>query len=358
MSDALVSTFFELVRIDSESGKEDEFLLYLKRLLEEEFKADCRLDRYGNLISSFPGKDSSALPVLFGCHADTVSPGTGIEPVLEGDTIRSKGETVLGADNKAGIAELIEAIRTADRHPPLEIVVTKEEETGLKGSRNLDFSQITAKVGFVVDGDLLDTVVIGGPSHMLIDVEITGKAAHAGMEPEKGISAIKAASFGIAMLKEGRVDDETTVNVGIIQGGQARNSVPDKAEVKAECRSLNHEKCLAQGELIKAVFEVAARAVGAKAKIESELAYKAVSIPEDAKVVEIAKQAVASVGITPKVKVICGGTDASIYNEKGIQCVVIGTGVQQEHTTDECIAVSDMEKAVKMIRRIFNETSM
>jgi len=358
MSDRLVSTLFEMVRIDSESGKEERFISYLKELFETEFGAKCFLDNYGNLVATLSARGSRRAPVLFGCHADTVSPGIGIEPLVEDGIIRSKGDTILGADNKAGIAELVEAIRTADQHPPLEIVVTREEEIGLGGSRHLDLSLLTAEMGFVVDGDALDSVVVGGPSHMLIDVEITGKAAHAGMEPEKGISAIKAASCGISVLREGRIDDETTVNVGIIQGGEIRNGVPAKAQVKLECRSLTHEKCEAQGELIADLFNATARALGARASVKSELAYKAVSIPEDAEVVRIAKRAVSSVGIDPKVRIIRGGTDASIYNEKGIQSVVVGTGVQTEHTTDEHIAVSDMGKAVRMIRHILHETSV
>ena len=282
MSDRLVNSFCEMVKISSESGEEERFIFYLKELLETEFGANCVLDQYGNLVAAIPGKGSSKPPVLFGCHADTVSPGTSIVPVIEDGVIRSKGNTILGADDKAGIAELVEAIRTADLHPPLEIVVTREEETGLRGSRNLDASLLTAKVGFILDGDALDTVVIGGPSHMLIDVEVLGKAAHAGMEPEKGVSAIKAASYGISTLREGRIDDETTVNVGMIQGGEVRNGVPARAQIKVECRSLTHEKCIAQGELITEVFEVAARAMGARAQVKSELAYKAVSFSEEA----------------------------------------------------------------------------
>mgnify|MGYP000849817038 CR=1 FL=1 len=357
MTDRMVNTLFEMVRIDSESGNEERFISYLKNLFETEFGAKCSLDSYGNLIATISGSGSCKTPVLFGCHADTVSPGVGIEPFIDDGIIRSKGDTILGADNKAGITELIEAIRTVDQHPPLEIVITREEEIGLEGARNLDFSLLTAKIGFIIDGDVLDYVVIGGPSHMLIDVDITGKAAHAGMEPEKGISAIKAASYGISVLKEGRLDDETTVNVGIIKGGEIRNGVPSKAQIKMECRSLIHEKCITQGELITDLFNVAARAVGAKADIKSKLAYKAVSIPEDARVVKIAKEAAKSVGVEPKVLVIRGGTDASIYNEKGIQSVVVGTGVQAEHTTDEHIAIADMEKAVGMIRHILHETS-
>jgi len=358
VNERLVNTLFEMIGIDSESGEEQEFISYLKDLFTREFPAKCTIDSYGNLTVNIHAKNSARItPVLFSVHADTVKPGKNIEPILEDGVIRSKGDTILGADGKAGIAELVEALRTADRYPPLEIVVSREEEIGLVGAKHLDVSSLQSKMGFLIDMEGVDPVVVGGPSHMIIDIEITGKAAHAGMEPEKGISAIRAASYAISILKEGWIDEETTVNVGIIGGGEIRNGVPEKAQVKAECRSLTHEKCLTQSELIKEVFETAAKSVGARAEVKMEMAYKAVRIPEDAVVVNIAKRAVESVGLEPRVRIICGGTDASIYNEKGIQTVVLGMGVKSEHSKDENIAVGDMEKAVSMIQHIFVELS-
>ncbi|MEA1964674.1 MAG: M20/M25/M40 family metallo-hydrolase, partial [Candidatus Aerophobetes bacterium] len=331
---------------------------YLKELFTKELKAECTTDNYGNLIVKIPAKNTTRRePVLFGVHADTVKPGKNIEPVLKDGIIRSKGETILGADDKAGIAELFEAIRTAEQYPPLEIVVSREEEVGLRGSKNIDVSLLKSKTGFLIDMDTLKDIVIGGPSYMSIDVDVTGKAAHAGMEPEKGISSIKAASYAISMLKEGWIDKETTVNVGIIKGGQVLNAVPEKTEVKIECRSQSHEKCLRQSNLIKEVFLTAAKSIGAKAEVKMELSIKASRISEDAEVVKVARRAVSSVGLKPSVRVICGGTDASNYNEKGIETVVIGMGAKGEHTKEENIAVVDMEKAVDIIQHIFKELS-
>ena len=278
-----VDTFFEMVRISSESGEEKEFIAYLQDLFTKELKANCTIDSYGNLIAKIPAKNTArAEPVLFGVHADTVKPGKNIEPILKDGIIRSQGETILGADDKAGIAELLEAIRGAEQYPPLEIVVSREEEIGLKGSRNIDVSLLKSKTGFLIDMDTLKDIVIGGPSYMNIEVKITGRAAHAGMEPEKGISSIKAASYAISMLKEGWIDEETTVNVGIIKGGQVLNAVPEETEVKVECRSQSHEKCLRRSNLIKEVFLTAAKAVGAQAEVKMELSMKASRISEDA----------------------------------------------------------------------------
>lgn len=357
MSKELINIFFKMVRISSESGEEKEFILYLKDLFTKQLKAKCSTDNYGNLIAKIPAKNTIAKEfVLFGVHADTVKPGKNIEPILKNGIIRSKGETILGADDKAGIAELFEAIRTAEQHPPLEIVVSREEEIGLKGSKNIDASLLESKRGFVIDGKM-ENIVIGGPSLMLIVVDITGKAAHSGEEPEKGISSIKAASYAISMLKEGWIDEETNLNVGIIKGGQGHNIVPEKTYVEIECRSQSHEKCLRQSNLIREVFLTAAKAVGAQAEVKIELSMKASHISEDAEVVKVAKRAASSVGLKPNVKIIFGGTDASNYNKKGIETVVIGMGAKAIHTKEENIAVADMEKAVNLIQYIFKELS-
>jgi len=354
--DRLVGRFLEMVVISSESGEEGAFITWLKDRLERELGAECTLDGYGNLIAKLPGKNTNKKnPVLFGVHADTVRPGKGIEPVVQYGVIRSRGDTVLGADDKAGIAELMETLACVPRHPPLEIVVTREEELGLRGARNLDTSIITAKTGFLLDMDALDAVVIGGPSRMSIDIELKGRSAHAGMEPQKGISAIRAAAAAINSIHEGWVDNETTVNVGIISGGENRNAVPARAMLKAECRSLDHSKCLAQSRQIQEAFEAAAHRMGVIPEVRMDLAYRAIRIPDDAEVVRIAASAVSSAGLTPKVQLICGGTDASVYNEKGIQTVVMGTGARSEHSTEEHILIEDMVRAVHILTHVFEQ---
>jgi tripeptide aminopeptidase len=358
MNQELIDTFLQMVQISSESGHEKEFIAHLKHLFTTELQADCVIDTFGNLIAKLPAKNSSAaVPVFFGLHADTVKPGEKIEPIIEDQIIRSKGETILGADDKAGIAELFEALRTADRYPPIEIVVSREEEIGFKGAKNMDASLLHSKIGFVIDSDTLTDIIIGGPSYMSIAVDITGKAAHAGMEPEKGVSAIKAAAHAISMLKEGWIDEETTTNVGVIRGGEVINAVPEKAEVKVECRSQSHEKCLQRSDLIKQIFLNTAESVGARTEVAMELLVKCYSISEDTDSVAIAKKAIRQVGLDPEAKVICGGTDAAIYNEKGVETVVIGMGVQAEHSKDEHITIADMLQGVKIIQQILKELS-
>ncbi|MCR4429271.1 MAG: M20/M25/M40 family metallo-hydrolase [Caldiserica bacterium] len=358
MEERLIKDLCDLVSVSSESGEEKDFIEFLKRKVSEELGGVCSLDNYGNLICKIPGKNStSSEPLMLAAHADTVKPGKNVRPVVKDGVVYSSGDTVLGADCKAGIAEILEAVRTAPQHPPLEIVITREEEVGFVGAKNLDYSMISAKRGVLVDMDALDTIVVGGPSHMLIDIEITGKAAHAGMEPEKGISAIRAASLGISVFKDGRIDHETTANFGIIQGGVIRNGVPEKCSIKAEVRSLNHEKCVALSNTLKEVFEVVARSVGAKAKVELNLAYKATRIPESAPMVQVAREAIQSVGVEPKIMVITGGLESAVYNEKGIETIPIGNGVKAEHSTSENVAVEDMKKVVQVLQHIMKRFS-
>jgi tripeptide aminopeptidase len=351
----MVDLFCELVRIDSESGEEATLIARLKKLFEKELQADCVVDDYGNLIAKVSAKGSkTTTPILLGAHADTVKPGKGVAPVVEDGVVHSAGETILGADDKAGIVEILEALRTAKKHPPVEVVITRNEEVGLLGAKSLDRSKLLAKMGFILDGEDLDKVVIGGPTYVALDAEITGKAAHAGMEPEKGISAIRVAAKAITNMPEGRIDEETTANVGIIQGGTIRNGVPEKATLVAECRSLNHSKCLQLAEVMKRAIEQAAKEVGAKASVALTTEMRAAKISEDARVVQVAKEAIAAVGIDPETQVITGGTDALILNEKGIDAVVIGFGGRQAHAKEEHIAISDMEKATEIIRHLLH----
>jgi len=352
----MVEQFMEMVRIDSESGNEARFIEYLKGELEK-LGAEAATDGYGNLIARLPALNSTVEePILLSCHADTVQPGVGIEPVLENGVIRSAGDTILGADDKAGIAEMLEALRVAPVRPPVEIAISRQEEVGLHGVKNLDYSRITARRGFLLDNDTLDTIVIGGPSYFAIDVVITGRSAHAGMEPEKGINAIVAAARAIATLQLGRLDGETTANVGVIQGGIIRNGVPERCTFLAECRSLNHDTAQGLADTMVANIREQVEAMGATVEIGVDNLCRAVDIPEDAPTVEIAKKALESVGIQATTTFITGFTDASIYNNRGIEMAVVGIGAREEHATTEHIHVADMEKALGMIVEILRLT--
>jgi len=353
MSERMQRQFMEMVRIDSESGNEARFMDYL---LDEvaAVGGSATSDDYGNLIATFDAVGCEGVePILLSCHGDTVKPGVGIEPVLADGVIRSRGETILGADDKAGIAEVLEALRVAPVRPPIEFAVSRQEEVGLLGVKEMDFSRLTARRGFLMDNDTLDTIVIGGPTYFAIDVAVGGRSAHAGMEPEKGINAIRAAAMGIAALRLGRIDHETTANVGVISGGIIRNGVPDACSFLAECRSADHDKAVALSEEMSSSLRREIEAAGATVEIQVDEMCRAVEIPEEAWSVRIAKEALASVGIDASAVFMTGFTDASIYNNRGIEMAVVGIGAQNEHSTNECIEIADMEKAVKMLVEIF-----
>ncbi|MBU1534992.1 M20/M25/M40 family metallo-hydrolase [Myxococcota bacterium] len=352
MYSKMTEQFMEMVRIDSESGEEKAMMEYLLREVAE-LGGHGELDAYGNLIAKFPARGCEGkAPILLSCHADTVKPGKGIEPILDNGVIRSRGDTILGADDKAGIAEVLECVRTGTLYPPLEFVVSRQEEVGLHGVKNLDFSKVSAKIGFLMDNDTLETIVIGGPSYFTLDVTIYGKAAHAGMEPEKGINAIWAASNAISHLRVGRLDHQTTANVGIISGGIIRNGVPDKVTFMAECRSADHEKAEALSREMVEIIRREGSANGSRVEVEVANLCKAVSIAPDAPVVKIAQAGLATVGINAEPIFITGFTDASIYNNHGIEMAVVGIGAENEHSTDECISLDNMEKALLALREM------
>jgi tripeptide aminopeptidase len=352
MAEKMIEQFMEMVKIDSESGNEAQFIDYLLG----EFKklgADARKDAYGNLVAKFPAKNSvSKEAILLSCHADTVMPGSGIVPKMDDGVIRSSGDTILGADDKAGIAEMLEALRVAEVRPPVEVAISRQEEVGLLGVKSLDFKMLSARHGFLLDNDTLDTIVIGGPSYFAMDVDIKGRSAHAGMEPEKGINAIVAAAKAITALRLGRLDHETTANVGVIKGGMIRNGVPDAATFLAECRSLQHDKAQALADEMERIIRREAAAAGAQVEIRTNNLCRAVQIAPDARTVKLAQKALATVGISAKTTLITGFTDASIYNNMGIEMAVVGIGARDEHSTSEHIHVADMEKALAMLIEI------
>jgi len=358
MPERMVEQFCEMVRIDSESGDEARFLGWLRDELVG-MGGEAVFDAYGNLIARFPGIGASTdEPILLSCHADTVKPGVGIEPVVGDDgIIRSAGETILGADDKAGIAEVLAALRSAPVRPPIEFAISRQEEVGLLGVKAMDFSLLTAKRGFLMDNDTLATIIVGGPTYITLDVTVQGRSAHAGMEPEKGINAIAAAARAIAALRLGRLGPQTTANVGVITGGVIRNGVPASCSFLAECRSADHDEATALAAGMVATIQREVAAAGAKAEIAVDEKCRAVTIADDAWSVGIARRALSKVGIDAKPVFMTGFTDASIYNNRGIEMAVIGIGAQNEHSTDECIAVADMEKATAMLVEIFRLTA-
>jgi tripeptide aminopeptidase len=341
----------DLVRIDSPSLEEGAIVQALSAELEGMGMAVTNdgtgHDGVGNLIATLPGTDPAAAQVMLSMHFDTVEPGRGIKPRVEDGIVRSDGTTILASDNKAAIAAALEALRclqaTRPAHGDVELLLTWGEERSLNGSRAVDPSLLRAKICFAPDADgPVGTIVTRAPFQNSVRATFIGKAAHAGVEPEKGISAIVAASKAIAAMPLGRLDHETTANIGLISGGTARNAVPERAEIVGEARSLSEEKLERQTAAMRQAIEAGAAAVGARVEIAVKREYDGFIVGEEEAPVQIASAAARALGLTPRLAGTGGGSDANNLNRKGVRSVVLGVGCHDVHSTREHIAVADL----------------
>ncbi len=355
-SKRMIDLFCELVKIPSESPNDKEFVAYMEKLLKKEGAKTVK-DSFGNLIATFPAKGSNSREYVgFACHADTVKPGIGIEPIIENGIIRSKGDTILGADDKAGIASILEAIRSAQKRPPIEFIITRCEEIGTEGSSKLDYSLIQSKMAYVIDEESIEEIVIGAPTKFAFFVEYKGSSAHAS-EPENGVSAIVPAAKAISRLKLGRIDKGATANVGIFEGGEVTNGIPSSAKIVAECRSVDHERSLKIADEMEKIFVDAAHEFGVKIDLKKEIKYYSFLLPEDSRVVQVAVNALAKNGIKAVTKVITGGLDANNFNKNGIQTATLGVGFKDIHTKNETLVIKDMETITKAVIEIMESLS-
>ncbi len=349
----LVDTFLELVRIDSPSGHEEAIGRHLMAVLRA-LTDDVEQDEAGNIIARFPG-DESRQPLMLNAHMDTVGTDTGITPVIRDGVIYSDGTTILGADDKSGVAVILEVMRVLQEHPdiprpPVDVVVTVGEERGLLGAQALDVSRVRSRRGLVLDsGGPIGTIVVAAPYQDKHWVTVIGKASHAGAEPEKGISAIRVAAEAIAAMRLGKVDEETTANVGVIEGGVATNIVPERVEILSEARSRDEGKLVAQTQHMVACFQEAAARHGARVEVEVKRLYDGYRYTPDHPLVRRVAEAARSLGFEPVYKEAGGGTDANIFNSKGMTCVVISTGQADVHTKNEHIAIEDMVNCARWV---------
>ena len=352
--DRLINEFLHLVQIDSLSGQERQIADYLKQKLTsiglpvtEDSAGKKAGGNAGNIIAKIPGNNSSTPVIMLCAHMDTVEPGIGVKPVIRDGVICSEGETILGSDDKAGIAAILEAILQIKEnnisHGGIEVVFTIWEEGGLFGAKYLEYELLEAKIGYVLDSDgSPGTIITRAPSQDKIYAEIHGRAAHAGINPEDGINAIWVAANAIAGLKLGRIDEETTCNVGVISGGKATNIVPDLVRIHGETRSLDAAKREEQTALIcKFMSETAAR-FETRAVIKAEPEYTNFNLSEDDLSVKIAIKAAKNLGLTPRLEKTGGGSDANVFNQVGIQTANLGIGMRKVHTKEEYIAIEDL----------------
>jgi tripeptide aminopeptidase len=352
--DRLIQTFLELVQIDSPSGKEAEIARRLIAILND-LGAEAGLDDHGNVIGGLPGDGE---PLLLSAHMDTVQPGEGIKPIVEGDLIRTDGSTVLGGDPKAGVSAILEGLRSLKedgrRHRAVEVAFSRGEEIGLVGARHLDYERVRARQALVFDGEgSVANITSEAPSQVTIDLHVVGRAAHAGVEPEKGLSAIRIAAEFVAGYPQGRHDEETTGNVGLISGGSARNAVPEEARISAELRSRDKAKLLALRDRVEQSVEtLRMNYPEARITFEAHDEYGSYKLGPDDPVVALASRALRSIGLEPRLLASGGGTDGNIFTTKGIAAVVVGLGGEHFHTKGETLSIPHMLEAARFCEAV------
>ena len=358
----LKEEFIELAAISSPSRREGTIARRLEAILKgmgASVEVDGAGERIegdtGNLLARFPGNTPGAAPFLLSGHMDTVGPAEKIHPVVEGDVIRTDGTSVLGGDDKAGVVAILEAIRVlrerAIPHGDVEVVLTISEEYGLLGAKHFDTGRLRARRGLVLDVDGVCELITRAPAANRMTFTVHGLPAHAGICPEQGMSAIQIAAEAIAAMKLGRLDAETTANLGLIQGGLATNIVPALATVRGETRSLSLEKLEAQTLHMRSCFDEAARRhsvrVGDRsyqARVEAQVdrQYSRLDVRDDASIVRLVQAAAAATGRSCPTRGTGGGSDANVFAERGLEVANLACGMREIHTVNEWVDVRDL----------------
>ena len=364
----LVDTFTRLAKLDSPSRREGAVARVLMAEMQQfgwEASDDGSGPDCGNVIARLPGDDALE-PLLFTSHMDVVMPCLGVQPRVEDGVLVSAGDTVLGADAKASAAALLEMAQvltstsTPVRRPPIEVVFTWGEEVGHLGAKALDVSQLRARRAYVLDGlTPVGTIVVAAPTYHAFKIRVLGRAAHAGVEPERGVSAITVAAQALTRLPWGRLDESTTANVGTIEGGSARNAVAAEVRLEGEVRSLVSERAANATHAIREAFESAAAEAGAHAEVDMQQLYAGYELAHNNPVVALASQAFAAVdgGGTSTLLRSGGGSDANELNVRGITACVLGIGAEACHSVQERMRISELELLTTWTLEIVNQAA-
>jgi tripeptide aminopeptidase len=350
----LIQTLMDLIRIDSPTGEEDAMDREVTARLQA-LGFSVYHDSFNNVIAKLAGVGE---PVILSAHLDTVEPGRGIQPVLEGDVLRSNGSTILAGDCKAGVSIILEAltsvVESGAAHLPIEVVFSRAEEGGLVGIHRLEFSQLAAKRGVVFDGEgQVNRVTVAAPAQNVVTATIRGRAAHAGVEPEKGISAILIAAHVLTRLPLGRIDAETTANIGRIEGGLKRNIIPEQAFLDGEIRSRDQGKLEHYTQEFRRTFDaVAAQYPDARLSLNIQNTYQSYQVASSHPTVAMIARALAGVGLRPQLEASGGGSDANVFLERGIVALPVGIGVREFHTTRETASIPEALQGAEVCQRI------
>ncbi|KUP06140.1 hypothetical protein Q73_08885 [Bacillus coahuilensis m2-6] len=368
--DRVLNEFLELVQIDSETLNETEIAKVLTKKFTdlgvhvfEDNTTSITGHGAGNLVCTLEGTKDGVETIYFTSHMDTVVPAVGVKPeVREDGYVYSDGTTILGADDKAGLAAMIELIHVLKEqdipHGKIEFIITVGEESGLVGAKALDRELVTAKFGFALDSDgKVGNIIVAAPTQAKVKAIIHGKTAHAGVAPEKGVSAITIAAKAVSRMPLGRIDEETTANIGRFEGGKATNIVCDRVDILAEARSLVPEKMEAQVEKMQEAFHSAAKELGGSADVEVEVMYPGFKFADGDEVVEVAKRAAVAIGRESSLQTSGGGSDANVIAGFGIPTVNLAVGYEEIHTTNERMPVEELVKLSEMIVEIVKDVA-
>ncbi len=351
-----------IIRIDSESRFERDVALFLEKEMKEA-GGECFYDDCGEKVGGNTGnlivkiKGNTAAPPLFLCsHMDTVPPGKGIKPFIKDGIMRSDGTTILGSDDKSGVSIIVEVIRSLKErdlpHGDIEIAFTICEEIGLLGVKHIDRSLFKASDGIVLDSSTPDRLVIKCPASDMLEVQIKGIEAHAGLCPEKGISAIQIASEAIAQMSLGRIDSETTSNIGKISGGNAINIIPGSVSLLCEARSHSEEKLKKQIKHMRDCFEQSsAKAYSGNPAVEirQTALYPAMDVSPSSRIAKMVEENARRFKHPLVFHTSGAGCDANYINDKGIECVNLGTGMYDLHTINEHLVIKEFNRSADIV---------
>jgi tripeptide aminopeptidase len=368
----LAETFTTLCEISSPSGKEGRICQHLKELFSrlgadliyEDRSAGKTGSEAGNLIIRFNGNLPDQEGIFFSCHMDTVSPGEGVKVVRNGNIFTSAGDTILGADDKSGITAVIETLTILKEeripHPQIEVIITTCEEIGLVGAKNVEYDKIRSRYGYALDSSGINRVVVAAPAANKIKITVKGRAAHAGLCPENGISAFQLAAKALCSMQLGRLDGESTCNFGVIHGGIATNIVPERVTLEGEVRSHSTEKLDRYTEDIRRQFQrvmdewTPSEATGPdRPSFEMEVKndFPALSLAPESPVIKRIEAAARAANKSLSYVTAGGGSDANIYCGQGLPTAIIATGMEKVHTLDEQL---DLEDLVSLTELIYN----
>ncbi|WP_291258989.1 M20/M25/M40 family metallo-hydrolase [Fusobacterium sp.] len=361
----MINNFIEMARISSPSLKEREMADYVKKQLQDlgmEVFEDGAGEKEGGNAGNIIGilRNLGKKRILLSAHMDTVLPCDKVNPIIENGIIKSDGTTVLGGDDKAGIANIIEAIRTIKEnnldHPEIIVVFSIAEEIGLLGAKNFDIEKYSPNYTFVLDSSGKPGIgIIQTPFSAKGKMKIIGKPAHAGIAPENGINALTVAAHAITKIKLGRIDSETTSNIGVVRGGEAVNIVMPEVTLQYEARSFSGEKLDNLLTETDRVFKEMCKEFGAEFENGVTKGYSGYRLEDSEEILNIFRKACAQVEVECVTKPTGGGSDSNIYNEKGYKALTIGIGMTKVHTKDEYIEIEDMVKTANLVVEILKE---